>query len=711
MLSVNEVFQDVDSSKVYRVLWIDDGNVIAYLIDIYHDNALPFGESMKNLFDGFVSGRFSKVVAPNLISVIACEELSEKEILIRDKAWNKIKELVKREPEIYKRKERGELIKGIIDQQDVSNKTIYKYLKRYWQRGKVKDALIPDYKNCGNKGVEKNWGENKTGRPRMRNSAGINVTPEIQQLFEKAVQNYYFVNPDNTLTHTYKMMIRKSFQVDTYYEDGINYTIIEDENNIPTLRQFRYWFNKRYGTEEIISSKYGRKKFERDHRAILGSSSFEVFGPGSRYQIDATKANVYIVSRYNSDWVLERPTVYYVTDVYTHLIAGFYVGLESPSWLGMMMALLNATTNKKVFCEKYGVHITEDCWPAAHLPEVILGDRGELEGFNVNHLIQGLNVTVENNPAYRPDWKGIVEKLFDISQEKIRPFLPGYVAKDWGKRGAKDPRLQAKLNIEQYTKIIIRFILHYNKNFYMKDYIRDSDMIMDNVKPTPIELWKWGIKNRAGKLRIVQPDIMKFYLMPRGSATVTAKGIRFQKMLYSCETALQNSWFAIARTKKSWKVDISFDPRDMNQIYIHTKDEKIFETCNLLEHQERYKDKSIEEVEQLHKVESEKFKEEEHVLLQNDINLFDSIESIVNEAIKEADEKQTVNFSESKNIEKIKEHTKFEKEMRRREEAFKLDGMKNGVPQNVISVNENQKNIYDRHSVKDLFNKRRGGKK
>ncbi len=93
----------------------------------------------------------------------------------------------------------------------------------------------------------------------------------------------------------------------------------------------------------------------------------------------------------------------------------------------------------------------------------------------------------------------------------------------------------------------------------------------------------------------------------------------------------------------------------------------------------------------MHKVESEKFKEEEHVLLQNDINLFDSIESIVNEAIKEADEKQTVNFSESKNIEKIKEHTKFEKEMRK-EEAFKLDDMKNGVPQNVISVNENQKN-------------------
>ena len=65
------------------------------------------------------------------------------------------------------------------------------------------------------------------------------------------------------------------------------------------------------------------KKFERDYRPVLGSSSFEVFGPGSRYQIDATIANVYLVSRYNADWVLKRPTIYYVTDVYTHLITGF----------------------------------------------------------------------------------------------------------------------------------------------------------------------------------------------------------------------------------------------------------------------------------------------------------------------------------------------------------------------------------------------------
>lgn len=709
ILSVNEQIKDMDNSKVYRVLWIDEGSVIVYLIDIYDEKALPFAETIKTIYEGLSSGKYAEVKEPYYHSVTNFGELNKKDILIRDRAWDLIRDLVIQEPEIYQPRERGKLIRELLKKEEISNKTIYKYLKRYWQRGKVKNGLLPDYKNCGNKGKSKNLGDNKTGRRRINNSTGINVTAETKRVFEKAVKKYYFTDPNNTLTYTYKMMIRQYFQADVRYKENIKYIVIEDENNIPTLRQFRYWFNKRYGTEEIISSKHGKKKFERDHRAILGSSTFEVFGPGSRYQIDATKANVYIISRYNSQWILERPTVYYVVDVYTHLIVGFYVGLESPSWMGMMMALLNATTNKVEFCEKYGMHITEECWPAAHLPEVILGDRGELEGFNVNHLIQGLNVTVENNPAYRPDWKGIVEKLFDTSQEKIRPFLPGYVSKDWGKRGAKDPRLQAKLDIEQYTKIIINFILHYNKNFYMKEYIRDSDMIEDNVTPTPTELWKWGVNNRAGKLRTVHPEIMKFYLMPRGTATVTPKGIRFQKLLYCCETAIQDSWFTTARSKKSWKVDISYDPRNMNYIYIHTKDERIFESCYLLEHQERYKDKVLEEIKQLHQLESKNFKDREHNLLQSEINFIDSIEAIVKDAIKETNEKQVDNVSKTRKKEKIKEHTKFEKEMRRKEEVFNLDNIENKGKEGVISIE--QKNDFKRHSVKDLFNNKRGRNK
>lgn len=49
ILAVNELLQEPGTEKVYRVLWIDEGNVIAYLIDIQERNAMPFVKTIKDL--------------------------------------------------------------------------------------------------------------------------------------------------------------------------------------------------------------------------------------------------------------------------------------------------------------------------------------------------------------------------------------------------------------------------------------------------------------------------------------------------------------------------------------------------------------------------------------------------------------------------------------------------------------------------------------
>lgn len=71
-----------------------------------------------------------------------------------------IQDLVSKEPNIFKN-ERGKLILEATEKFGCTYKTIYKYLKRYWQRGKVKDSLLPDYKNCGNKGNKRTGTEIK----------------------------------------------------------------------------------------------------------------------------------------------------------------------------------------------------------------------------------------------------------------------------------------------------------------------------------------------------------------------------------------------------------------------------------------------------------------------------------------------------------------------------------------------------------------------
>lgn len=711
-LAVNELLKDKSNGQCFRILWIDEGNLLTFLIEVTEKKALPFSLTIKEVSQNMMDGLFIKIDSLEESFYVESSNIPEKQLMQRDKAWSLIKDLVVNEPDIYQKDKRGKLITDFVSRGTGTKLTIYKYLRRYWQRGKTINSLLPDYYKSGGKGKERMSSEKKRGRPRITNSVGINVTDETKTIFRKAIKKYYQSSKKNTLVYTYKMMIKEFYSEDTRYENGVKHIIIKDENSIPTLRQLRYWFKKEFDLENNIIKREGRKKFERDYRAILGNSTFESLGPGSRYQIDATIGDVYLVSRYNSNWIIGRPVIYLVVDVFSHLITGLYIGLEGPSWAGMMMAIENSTADKQSYCKQYGINISNELWPSSHLPEVIIGDRGELEGYNVNHLIEGLNIQIENNPSFRPDWKGIVEKLFDTSQKAVRPFLPGYVQKDSGERGVKDYRLDAKLNIEEYTKIIINFVLHYNKNFYMNDYLRDNEMIEDNVKPTPLSLWNWGIKNKAGKLRKVPDYLVKFYLLPRDKATVTAKGIKFKSLLYSCEQAIKENWFIKARNNGSWKVEVSYDPRNMNNIYLHSHGDKMFHACSLLNHQERYIDKGIEEINQLLSNENLNFKEAEHALLQQDINFFSNIQEITRNATRRTQE-QFKKTTKRERIKDIKVKRENEKEAQRKTEAFQLGLKDNVVDMEITELNDNYSETtldYRRRSVKELFDKRRGKK-
>jgi len=712
-LAVNELIEDLTNNKIYRLLWIDETNTTSYVIDIESSKALPMLIKINELGQGLLEGIYVKLETPNGKHQIVKDDLTDKEREIRDNAWGLIKDLVQNEPSIFISELRGKEVQKLANEKQFSKATLYKHLRRYWQGGMTINCLIPKYRNSGARGKSRKSGDKKRGRPRLGDTVGINVTNEIKDIFRKAIKKYYLSDKRNTLVFAYKMMIKEFFTGEVRYENGVKYISILDENSIPTMAQFKYWYEKEFNIEQIVKKREGIKSFERNSRAVLGSSTYETIGPGSRYQIDATVANIYLISSFNSDWIVGRPIIYFVIDVYSHLITGMYIGFEGPSWAGMMMAIANAASDKKEFCNSYGINISDELWPSAHLPEIIIGDRGELEGYSVNSLISGLNISIENTPSFRPDWKGIVEKLFDTTQEKVKPFLPGYIQTDFGERGAKDYRLQAKLTLEQYTKIIINFVLHYNKNYYMKNYTRDTGMIEDDVKPTPIELWKWGINNRAGKLRRVDSDTLKFYLMPRDKATVTSKGIKFKGMLYSCEMAIKESWFVNARMNKSWKVDISYDPRNMDNIYLHTTEESLFEMCSLLEHQERYKGKVIDEIEQLTRNERDDYRKNEHAILQEEVNLFGNIEAIVKESIQIANQTQSKNITKTQKTKSIRENRHVEKVLQREQESFQLGVPQRNNQENIIDFkpSEFNANTSETSLIKELFNKQRGMKK
>ncbi len=56
-------------------------------------------------------------------------------------------------------------------------------------------------------------------------------------------------------------------------------------------------------------------------------------------------------------------------------------------------------------------------------------------------------------------------------------------------------------------------------------------MISDGIVPIPIKLWNWGIKNRKGRLRTIDRNILRLNVLPRGKATISRAGIKLKLVI------------------------------------------------------------------------------------------------------------------------------------------------------------------------------------
>ena len=696
LIVVNSIICWKDKEQTERLLWIDSFREITFTIDIFKNKYSPGIRYINDILEDLNSGIAVLIKEDPWLQVVLEEDINGKSKDKRDKAWESISYIINScgEPDIYDSGIRSKYIKKASKRFHVSDRSIYEYLKRYWQRGQTKNALLPDYHNCGCKGMEKNVGKKKRGRPRKDyKGEGVNVDEEIKKIFRLAIKRFYYTTTENSLTTAYELM-RKEYYAEGYrYENGVKKPILLDSNEVPTFGQFRYWFQKERNLQKEISARTSSKRYHLENRAILGDSTQEALGPGSIYQIDATIADVYLVSRYNKNHIIGRPIVYAVIDVFSRMIVGIYIGLEGPSWAGAMMALINATTDKVKFCEEYGISIEPKEWPIYYLPESIIADRGEFEGNIVESLISGLNIKISNTASYRGDMKAIVERYFRTIHMKIKPFVPGFVGGDFAQRGGKDYRLDAKLDIHQFTKLIIKCVLYHNNHHYLNTYNREEMMIEDDIKPIPINLWNWGIANRAGRLRSIDKDIVKLNLLPGDTATVTSQGIRFKGMLYGSEKALKEKYFEKARNRGSWKVDIVYDPRNMDYIYI-LNDTRSFDKGFLLSHEDRFMGKTLEEIEYLLAYEKMQYERNEDKELQAKVDLMSDIEMIVKEAEQQAMEDKEIGISKTSRLKGISENRNREKMLSRKVEYIELDRQSNPNEGKIVYINSEEDNDF-----------------
>lgn len=352
------------------------------------------------------------------------------------------------------------------------------------------------------------------------------------------------------------------------------------------------------------------------------------------------------------------------------MITGLYVGVDHASYRTSTMAILNIVEDKKEMCSKYGINIAEKAWPKSLLPGVLEADRAELEGVNIEAITEQLGITIEIKPPYRADLKGIVERFFNTINKKIKMLVPGGVDIEKIKRGDRDYRLDAVLNLTEIRKIVLYIVIEHN-NTVIEKYIPEKDLIYDSIELTPSKIWNWGLKNSGAMMTERDYNYIKYCLLPRKKVVISKKGIHFMKGFYRLDDM---EVFDKLLGEGIKRVTLRYDTRNMKTVYVEYKidgKESISEAF-LTEKSERCITQEYEELEMLNEIMDDIIREEKENEKNININLVNKIEEVVEIAEERKSMYRKPNSKRAK-LEGIKDNRRIESKMIHQEESFIKD--------------------------------------
>ncbi len=174
-----------------------------------------------------------------------------------------------------------------------------------------------------------------------------------QKDFRWAVDTFYYSAKKMSLRSAYDMMLLSRYT----NADG---RLME---NHPSWHCFRHYFYE--GGYNVKSrstiARNGLTDYQRNKRPLFGSAMSWRDKIGA-FQMNATQADIYLVSSVDKSAVIGRPNIYMAVDTTIQLIAGIYVGLDAGEQ-AVINCLANAATDKVEFCQKYGIDIKPNEWP------------------------------------------------------------------------------------------------------------------------------------------------------------------------------------------------------------------------------------------------------------------------------------------------------------------------------------------------------------
>lgn len=464
---------------------------------------------------------------------------------------------------LMKRKGKIEL-KNILEKYEVPTSSFWRICRSYFQSG-FKDLSLVDKKSLG---IIKRKRYEYKKKPGAKSDyfieSGVIKNDEIEEYFKEALKDFKSGRHKTMRSAFDKMNLLHFSKVEMI--NGSQTLTLLPESERPTLRQFRYYVNTHTTKEEIDKIKTSAKEQRNNKRLITSDALIDVYGPGDIVEIDAVEADVSLVSEIDPNQSIGRPINYFMIDVFTKNIVAVSVSFDNNSVLGLTNLFLNLGDDKQKYCKRYGIELENPMlWPSNFIPRRLRVDRGsDFKSKEFDRICNVLGIEKQIVPGGSGSLKGVVEQSFHQMHSQQNVHLENYGLIE--KRFDSNHHKEATLNIFEYTKMVINFVLFHNQQ-YNKKYPLTKEMIKKEIQPIPVALWDYGVSKYGNPRPIPVKEQYLYDLMTPVKASLSKRGISYKGLWYlpDNDPELTKEMFDVGTKKKSMEVRI--DKRDVAAIY------------------------------------------------------------------------------------------------------------------------------------------------
>lgn len=419
------------------------------------------------------------------------------------------------------------LVKQLSQKHNVGYVTIYRWLNAFHTTGLV-SALAPT-KRSGGKGKSR-------------------LTKEVVELMDDVINDVYLQSQRLSKKATATEVIRRCKNAGF---DSPHYNTVY--NRIKTLDQ-----------KKVLVKRLGYLDVNQKIDATPGTYD-EAKNPLDIVQIDHTPLDIIVVDE-NDRIPIGRPNITLAIDVYSRMIAGFFISFDPPGALSTGICLASAILPKDEICDKYQLTTEWPLWGV--MRNVHMNNAKEFKGTMIKRASEEYGFTINWRPKGKSRYGAHVERLLGTLSKKIHA-LPGTTFENIKYRSNYDSEAKAIMTLSELEEWLhVQVVDVYHNEFHT------------SIGATPLQYYNEAIFGSDRKEGIgvpvmnLHPEKVYLDFLPYIERTIQRTGVVIDHIRYYSDIfrsyLFEKAWHSSDRFVKnlrSKKFIFKRDPRDISKIY------------------------------------------------------------------------------------------------------------------------------------------------